>query len=105
MSLATITYKTDHDASADGTHKITTIKASYDTLVKLFGEPDTNAAAPGEHFRVLWTVEFSDGEVLTVYDWNDDREIYNVDSWNIGAKNFMVGGRIYDILHGRAIYA
>ncbi len=107
MTLATITYKTDHDANIDGTRLFhRNVKASYHRLVELFGEPERiGSHDEGDHARISWTVEFSDDEILTIYDWNDDRAIYNVDEWNIGGRNFMATSRIFDILKGQPIYA
>lgn len=101
--MDTITYTVDSDANIHNTSlKVRDVKASYQKLVDLFGEPEV---LDSDRSRVLWRVEFSDGEMLTVYDWNDDRDINDVDTWNVGGHNFMAAGRIYDILNGRPILA
>lgn len=102
MTDEAITYTVDHDANVHGTSKKLTIKASYSKLVDLFGEPD-RPFAEGEHARVSWNVEFSDGYVLSIYDWNESVPVYEVTSWNVAARTFMAAGRIYDILAGKPI--
>lgn len=103
MTDEAITYTVDNDADIHGTSKKLSIKASYDKLVELFGEP-SRPFADGEHARVNWTLDFSDGHVLSIYDWNEgDNPVYNVTSWNVAARTFMAAGRIYDILAGKPI--
>lgn len=97
-----ITFHHDDDANVNGTSKKLTIKAPFARLLGLFGEPQR---IDGDHSRVSWNIEFSDGEILTVYDWNDERRVEDVTEWNIGGRTFMVAGRIYDILAGHPIIA
>ena len=102
MQEEAITYTVDNEADVHGTSKKLTIKASYDKLVDLFGEPD-RPYAEGEHARVNWTLSFSDGYTLSIYDWNEEVPVYQVTSWNVAARTFMAAGRIYDILAGKPI--
>lgn len=103
MTDEAITYTVDHEADVHGTSKKLTIKASYTKLVDLFGEPD-RPFGEGSAARISWNVEFSDGYVLSVYDWNQqDIPVYQVTEWNVAARTFMAAGRIYDILAGKPI--
>ena len=96
-----ITFEHDPDANVHRTSlKIRDLKATYDQLVGLFGEPKK---VNGDHSRVEWVITFSDGGILTVYDWNDDPRIYDVTEWNVGGHDFMTAYRIHDILNGRPI--
>ena len=103
----TITYKTHNDddtLESYGTSMMyRNMKIPYSKLVELFGEP--RVIPGGDHARAEWVIQFSDGHKITVYDWNDDREIHNVTEWNIGGKSMFIAGRIYDLLNGRPIDA
>jgi hypothetical protein len=99
-----ITYTVDNDANVHGTSKKLTIKASYNKLVTLFGEP-SRPFAEGEHARVEWVLSFSDGYVATIYDWNEEIPVEEVTSWNVAGTTFMSAGRVHDILAGKPIIA
>jgi hypothetical protein len=99
----TITYAVDADIELHGTSKKVTINATFSGLLELFGEP--LKVEDGDHVRYHWPVQFSDGGIMDVYDWNDDRRIEDVTDWNVGGKDFMTAGRIYDILANRPIIA
>lgn len=104
MTIGAITYENDPDINAHNSHLWQrNVKATYEQLISLFGEPIT--IKKPDHSRVEWRIMFSDGEVMFVYDWNDDRRIYDVDQWNVGGFNFNATSRIYDILAGRPIFA
>ncbi len=97
-----ITFEVDNDANTHNTSlKIRNLKATYDQLVGLFGEP--KKIEGGDHSRVEWVITFSDGGLLCIYDWNDDRRIYDVTEWNVAGHDTMTAYRISDILAGRPI--
>ncbi len=59
--------------------------ATYNDLVKHIGPPSSQGSGDGK-VRYEWTMETSNGDVFTIYDWKelffeDDQEIY----WHIGA--------------------
>ena len=67
------------------------IKASYDQLVKVFGEPhDPN----GDNYKtdVEWAFEFADGTIATLYNWKNGKnylgdeglELNDIYTWNVG---------------------
>lgn len=96
-----IKYETDNDLNIHGTRLFTTVTATYDQLVNLFGEP---LHVNNDRVNVEWRVSFNDGEMLTIYDWNTDDYISNT-KWNVGGNNFTGTSRIYDILAGKEIVA
>ena len=101
MTTETITFEQDPDASVQNTSlKIRGLKASYDQLVTALGNPKV---INGDGSRVEWVITFSDGGVICVYDWHDDRPIEAVTDWNVGGHDFMTAHRIHDILSGRPI--
>jgi hypothetical protein len=71
------------------------IKASYDQLVKTFGEPhDPN----GDNYKtdVEWAFEFADGTVATLYNWKNGKnylgeaeglELNDIYEWNVGGNS------------------
>lgn len=100
--IETITFEHNPDANIHNTSlKIRDLKATFPQLVGLFGEP--HHIKNGDHARIEWNIEFSDGGLLTIYDWNDDRRVEDVTEWNVGGHDFMTAYRIHDILAGRPI--
>lgn len=99
----TITYTNDPSANVHGTSlKMEDVKVPYAKLVELFGEP--SRLKNPDRSRVYWNISFSDGEVLTIYDWNNlNTPVEQVGEWNVGAHNFMVAYRFRDILDGNPI--
>lgn len=102
MSLGTVTYTVDNDIEIHNTSLKCKVKATYARLLELFGEP---VQVKSDHSRVEWRVEFSDGEILCVYDWNESVPLEEVTVWHVAGHNFMAASRIYDILEGKPIMA
>ena len=71
------------------------IKASYEQLVKTFGEPhDPN----GDNYKtdVEWAFEFADGTIATLYNWKNGHnylgeaeglELDDIYEWNVGGNS------------------
>jgi hypothetical protein len=71
-------------------------EASYDDLVKLFGEPEES---DGYKVSMEWTLKDEEGNIVSIYDWKSTNlydsslpspeEIQELDSfdWHIGARN------------------
>ena len=67
------------------------IKASYDQLVKTFGEPHD---PDGDNYKtdVEWAFEFADGTVATLYNWKNGKnylgaeglELNDIYEWHVG---------------------
>lgn len=98
-----ITYTVDPDANMHGTSlKMQDVKVPFHKLVELFGEPQRHKKP--DRSRVYWNISFSDGEVLSVYDWNSlNVPVEQVDQWNVGAHSFIIAYRFRDILDGNPI--
>ena len=70
------------------------IKATYEQLLKTFGEPhDPN----GDNYKtdVEWAFEFADGTVATLYNWKNGKnylgaeglELNDIYEWNVGGNS------------------
>ena len=71
------------------------IKASYEQLLKSFGEPhDPN----GDNYKtdVEWAFEFADGTIATLYNWKNGKnylgeaeglELDDIYEWNVGGNS------------------
>lgn len=87
------------EIDANFTYLIGRLVASYDELVTIFGEP-----MPGDGSKVdaEWRIQFSDGTVVTIYNWKNGRAYMGpaglptnlIGVWNVGAKS----QRAYDML-------
>ena len=70
------------------------IKATYEQLLKAFGEPHD---PDGDNYKtdVEWAFEFADGTVATLYNWKNGKnylgdegsELNDIYEWNVGGKN------------------
>ena len=70
------------------------IKASYEQLVKTFGEPHD---PDGDNYKtdVEWAFEFADGTVATLYNWKNGKnylgaeglELNDIYEWNVGGNS------------------
>ena len=72
--------------SANGTSFYkTTLAASLRLLTQILGKPKKGF----DKSQFEWTMETEDGDVFTVYDWNEDKTIDpdQIISWHIGGKN------------------
>ena len=68
------------------------IKASYEQLVKTFGEPHD---PDGDNYKtdVVWAFEFADGTIATLYNWKNGKnylgeaeglELNDIYEWHVG---------------------
>ena len=97
----------DKDASITGTSLQGYIEATYDDLVKAFGEPtfDSTKGDEGDKVHTQWALEFEDEEdnlvVATIYDWKED-SAYNS---RVGKYRWHIGGNSYDAVEAVTAYA
>jgi hypothetical protein len=97
----------DKDASITGTSLQGYIEATYDDLVKAFGEPtfDSTRGDEGDKVHTQWALEFEDEEdnlvVATIYDWKED-SAYNSRG---GKYKWHIGGNSYDAVEAVTDYA
>ena len=81
------------------------IKATYEQLLKTFGEPhDPN----GDNYKtdVEWAFEFADGTVATLYNWKNGKnycgkeglELNDIYEWNVGGRSEKAVSRLLEKL-------
>jgi hypothetical protein len=63
-----------------------TVNTSYNRLVETFGEPTGFASDDGK-VQAEWAIKFNDGTLATVYDWKEDKSMYDVREWHIGGHS------------------
>ena len=61
----------------------TVIKASYDDIVKVFGEPAFTGE--GDKVQAEWEGTI-DGKVFTIYDYKEEQPAVSVTNWHVGGK-------------------
>ena len=98
-----MTYKLD-DFATVGSSLRGHIHATYDELVKVFGEPNILNAEEGDKVFNEWGIRFEDGDddvYTTIYDWKEldayDSH-YGVYRWHIGGRNHRGVELIYEAL-------
>lgn len=66
-----------------------TIEATPEQLTKLFGEPSYDDNTGREKVNLRWDLEDEDENIITIYDWKEDRKLYswNIIEWHIGGNN------------------
>lgn len=70
--------------TATGTCLQGSLRSSYHTLVRLFGEP--NMGHDGKT-RAEWILRFDDGTIATIYDWKEYKPVEDVTVWNVGGHS------------------
>lgn len=79
------------NADISGTYLQGYVYCSYAQLVKVFGEPCSNAG-DGYKIDVAWHLTFEDGTVATIYNYktgknylgSDGEAVENIKDWHIG---------------------
>jgi hypothetical protein len=66
----------------NGTHKQGHVSASYNHLVRLFGQPSPKDCGK---VQVEWFLEGPEGAIYTLYDWKQTTPPVDTTTWNIGA--------------------
>jgi|TARA_Y100000385_G_scaffold266667_1_gene302043 hypothetical protein len=101
-------YKLDNnDAMINGTSLQGHIEATYDDLVKAYGEPAFDSTRDGESDKVHteWALEFQNEEgdyiTATIYDWKED-SAYNS---RVGKYRWHIGGNSYEAVEAVYDYA
>lgn len=83
--MNTITFKRTLWPSIMGTGLVGTVHTTYDTLVKVFGEP-AEGSSDGKT-TATWILEFGDGTVASIYDWKEGATPMGPYLWHVGGKN------------------
>ena len=99
-------YKTNNDkyVITDGTSFRGEIDCSYKTLLNIFGKPSKEY--DGYKSDAEWQIEFSDGMVVTIYNYKDGVNYNGEDGiptekltdWHIGGKDSICVDRIKSIV-------
>ena len=65
-----------------GTYLQGHITATYDELVKAFGEPEEGC----DKVMAEWNIKFADGTIATIYDWKNYhlKTAESVTDWHVG---------------------
>jgi hypothetical protein len=80
---------------ATGTSLQGHIEATYDELVKVFGQPNIGPNEPGK-VTCEWCL-WIEGSLVTIYDWKEfDETPMGTYSWHIGGKNKEAPELVYD---------
>ena len=70
-----------------GSYRVGYITASFEDLVLAFGMPRRlDNTLDGTFYQ--WDIEFGDGTIATVYDYNMKQPGYDVMDWHVGGKSF-----------------
>ena len=77
-----------------------TITASYDTLVKTFGEP--TPVIGEDKMQVIWEMQFPDGTLIAIYDWKyDGQPVETITCWNVGGFSRQALWSVWEALDGQ----
>ena len=80
------TLKTSLESS--GTYLQGYMKASYEDLIKVFGEPTYGPNSTDiDKSTCEWVLEYGDNQYCTIYDWKLDETPYYAYNWHIGGFN------------------
>ena len=62
-------------------------RTTYSTLVEKLGLPNHTQ---GDKHTVLWVLEDSDGNIVTVYDWKQGKTPKGEYDWHVGGSSYQV---------------
>ena len=89
-----------HGANTNGTSLKGYIRASYDQLVQVFGEPDVGPDdRDQDKVTCIWELTFNDGTVATIYDWKEGETPMGTYEWHIGGRNNNASTMVQDAFH------
>lgn len=79
-----------------GTSYIDAVDVSYDSLVKIFGEPHRLC---GDKVKAEWVLKFDDGTIATIYDWKEyDTPLEDIREWHIGGYYREAARRVLEVI-------
>jgi len=86
------TFTTGQEDAINGTSLQGSIRVSFSTLTRIFGEPSDY----GDDYKTdaNWYLKFKDGTVATIYNWKDGKnycgeegsELIHITDWHIGGE-------------------
>lgn len=73
---------------AELSHYYVQIESTWKKLEAVLGQPQYSENE-GHKNNVEWTCEMDDGELITIYDWKEGREIFTDENiyWNINGRS------------------
>jgi len=95
--------KFEHNPSGFGTSLQGYVKASYDQLVEVFGDPTYSETSGDDKVDFEWILKFSDGTDATIYNWKDYDGGLTARSnpeyeWHIGGHNAIAVSNVLERL-------
>jgi hypothetical protein len=83
--------KTNSSVNGTSFHDVT-ILANVQDLIKALGEPTIQDNTGEDKVNFEWDCETEEGDVFTIYDWKEYREINDIEviEWHIGAHSKSV---------------
>jgi len=75
----------ERTGKANGTCLQGYMKTDYNTLVNLFGFP--NSGSDDGKTTAEWLLEYSDGTIVTIYDWKTGSTPKSEYDWHVGGKS------------------
>lgn len=83
--------KTNQSINGTSFHDVT-IRASVQDLTRALGEPSYVDNSGEDKVNFEWDLETEDGDVFTIYDWKEYREISDIEviEFHIGAHSKSV---------------
>jgi len=94
--------QTNQDTNGTSFHS-TIINATVNQLSEICGEPETGQFE--DKVTHEWVLETDEGEVFTIYDWKEYRQIEDDENieWHIGGKSAAITERakqeLLNVLH------
>lgn len=98
------TFTTDQ-VNATGAHQQGQIATDYDTLVATFGEPIIGPSPDPVDSKVtcMWAIQFKDGTVATIYDWDTITTPFHLHSWIIGGFESRAVDKVLETIDLRKV--
>jgi hypothetical protein len=94
--------KKTNPSKANGTSYKGIVKASFNHMVKVFGEPNAGPSFDGKVFNE-WVLKTDDNLVATVYDWKSDVNIRETPDepyeWHVGGHKSQVVVDVFNALN------
>ena len=86
-----------------GAHQQGQIAVEYNSLVETFGYPNVVGPTfePSDNkVTCMWAIQFDDGMVVTIYDWDTITTPMHLHSWIVGGYDQQVVDRVLSTIGG-----
>jgi hypothetical protein len=71
------------------------VQTTYQRIVGKLGQPNPRS---GNRMTVEWCLEFTDGTIATIYDWNEEATPQAIYNWHIGGNSLEAVEHVKDLL-------